>query len=736
MATSALDPQGIMALPAGGAAENTPQQMPQLGLNDSYDAVQEGLQNASPDAYSAVNAEVAQIIPVLDELEDEELDELLELIQYLYENEEAYSSTIQELVNDGVIDSDTFPEEYDPEFLGTLAMIILQAKKSRMQGNQSAVVTPPLTPPMGMARGGIAEAAQLVASQGRNGDSMLAHITPEEASMLRARGGVGTINPVTGLPQYFLKKAFKRLGKSIKKAVKDIGAYAKRVVSSPLGRIIATVGIAMFAAPFVATLGLGAAASAGITMGVASGAVTAIGGGSAKDILKSSLIGGATAFFGAPGGVVSNFVGGAVTNAAANAAITSGIVGTGISLLSGNSLKDAVKEGLTAGAISGATTGFTKGFGTSIDGPKVAPVPEVANNQLGGPSSSSPVTSPNALSSGMNPSGLPTDSSALSQAPLGMQPASMGSGTTAPGPAQGYQPQTVGQSLKTMGGGVMDLAQGNFQQGYDSLTKGAGDLFFPSSPTADQVHNSSAFKNASALGADYSTAYQKGADALGDPGIFRTYAPAVVAGLGVAGAAGAFKQKPAQPTPEEEAMNQRLADERARVAANPGDYVPKGLEQFGIKYNERGEIIGSNPFNPAPAPGSTEVTSAPLVPYTPNFYVPVSGALGANSPIAQPYNTSNMYTNLMPPRRYETGGQVTPMNQGIASLASGGYPRRTGQISGPGTETSDSIPAMLSDGEFVMTAKAVRGAGKGSRLDGAKKMYALMHQLERNAARG
>ena len=77
-----------------------------------------------------------------------------------------------------------------------------------------------------------------------------------------------------------------------------------------------------------------------------------------------------------------------------------------------------------------------------------------------------------------------------------------------------------------------------------------------------------------------------------------------------------------------------------------------------------------------------------------------------------------------------------PQGGGIASLATGGYPRRTGPISGPGTGTSDSIPAMLSDGEFVMTAKAVRGAGKGSRLAGAKKMYALMHQLERNAARG
>ena len=79
----------------------------------------------------------------------------------------------------------------------------------------------------------------------------------------------------------------------------------------------------------------------------------------------------------------------------------------------------------------------------------------------------------------------------------------------------------------------------------------------------------------------------------------------------------------------------------------------------------------------------------------------------------------------------------TQMNMGgIAGLAQGGYPRRTGQISGPGTETSDSIPAMLSDGEFVMTAKAVRGAGKGDRRAGAKRMYALMHQLEKNAARG
>ena len=56
-----------------------------------------------------------------------------------------------------------------------------------------------------------------------------------------------------------------------------------------------------------------------------------------------------------------------------------------------------------------------------------------------------------------------------------------------------------------------------------------------------------------------------------------------------------------------------------------------------------------------------------------------------------------------------------------------------GEIVGPGTPTSDSIPAMLSDGEFVMNARAVRGAGGGDRQKGAKKMYAMMRQFEGRA---
>jgi hypothetical protein len=96
-------------------------------------------------------------------------------------------------------------------------------------------------------------------------------------------------------------------------------------------------------------------------------------------------------------------------------------------------------------------------------------------------------------------------------------------------------------------------------------------------------------------------------------------------------------------------------------------------------------------------------------------------------------------------------GERNPSFQGVAApgtpvvnyrpkqLAMGGY------IEGPGTGTSDSIPAAiyqnggrvqeaaLSDGEFVMTEAAVKGAGNGNRDLGAARMYQMMDQFERRA---
>jgi hypothetical protein len=47
------------------------------------------------------------------------------------------------------------------------------------------------------------EEMQRLASYGRNGNTMLAHINPQEAALLKSRGGAGTINPKTGLPEFY-----------------------------------------------------------------------------------------------------------------------------------------------------------------------------------------------------------------------------------------------------------------------------------------------------------------------------------------------------------------------------------------------------------------------------------------------------------------------------------------------------------------------------------------------------
>jgi hypothetical protein len=58
------------------------------------------------------------------------------------------------------------------------------------------------------------------------------------------------------------------------------------------------------------------------------------------------------------------------------------------------------------------------------------------------------------------------------------------------------------------------------------------------------------------------------------------------------------------------------------------------------------------------------------------------------------------------------GGMVMPMAYAKGgNVAAEDFKRMNGEIDGPGTETSDDIPAMLSDGEFVMKSQAVRGAG-------------------------
>jgi hypothetical protein len=50
--------------------------------------------------------------------------------------------------------------------------------------------------------GNAQELAELLRQMGRGPDTMLAHITPEEAQMLLESGGSGRMNPQTGLPEF------------------------------------------------------------------------------------------------------------------------------------------------------------------------------------------------------------------------------------------------------------------------------------------------------------------------------------------------------------------------------------------------------------------------------------------------------------------------------------------------------------------------------------------------------
>ena len=90
-------------------------------------------------------------------------------------------------------------------------------------------------------------------------------------------------------------------------------------------------------------------------------------------------------------------------------------------------------------------------------------------------------------------------------------------------------------------------------------------------------------------------------------------------------------------------------------------------------------------------------------------------------------------TNVAYAPAYSAGSNIVPTmfsaKGGIVNLAEGGFPadapRARGMLRGPGTGTSDDIPAFLSNGEFVVTAKAVKNAG------GAKPMYEMMENLEK-----
>ena len=83
------------------------------------------------------------------------------------------------------------------------------------------------------------------------------------------------------------------------------------------------------------------------------------------------------------------------------------------------------------------------------------------------------------------------------------------------------------------------------------------------------------------------------------------------------------------------------------------------------------------------------------------------------------------------------GGMVMPMRYAEGgNVAAEDFERMNGDINGPGTETSDEVPAMLSDGEFVMTGRAVRGAGAFDMAKGDGGIITLTPNKDEDRDRG
>lgn len=653
-----MENEGIMGLPAGQAMQNQapPQQLPFVSSADSYDAALSalGLTQNGPAQVSEVKKAVQEALGDLD-LSASEVASLLDVLEYMSQNPQEYPQLRQRLIDSGMMDEEDLPEAYDPAYLGMAIMVLNEYRDMRSAGAQAPMQMAPEVEnlgPMPMAEGGLADVASYLASQGRNGDTMLAHITPAEARLLKAMGGSGTVNPRTGIREFFLKKLFK----GIKKAVKSL-------LKNPIVRVVATVALATVLGP--AGVGVMSSAAAAAT---ASAATTLGAGGNVKDALISA----ATSYFGA-GGKIGNFnpvesvakfagkIPGVTEGGKLAQGIGAGVTSAALGKATGLSTEDALRMGLQQGVMTGLTYQPQQPAVQRAEGE----IPPTDYTQSQGAPSTAQGAAPAA-----------GDLANLSEGQLfsmGYTPDEIASlrGTAVTAPAQ----------VSTGAPGAAPTAQGLVPG--KTFTERLGQ--FVSKPSFETAKNAF-FVN---------------------PNVSEGLGRYVPAGLTLAGLSAFSKPAPANEAP----LFDRSYGGTQFIRDNP--------QLFG---GTLGRIEGMpqpyNPFVPTAAPGMSAGTQAPI--YTPR------GVTMMPAGIPQPYNIAGLYgvpdlsAPVPQPVYMNRGGDPKPTR----------FPRKTGPINGPGTGTSDSIPAMLSDGEFVFTAKAVRNAGGGSRRKGAKRMYALMKKLE------
>ena len=638
MATAA--PQAAMEMPQQGANPfadpNTMAVYDQLRQTTSPkqfgDEMLAGASQVDPQAVAEFLGELQSM-----EIPPEILDTLNDLVDQILANPERYPELRAQYMAQG-LPEDILPEQFDPQFFAALNMAIDQ-----MIAAPSGVQS--------FAQGGIAELkpiAKAIASYGRNGDTMLAHITPAEARMLRRRGGSGTINPTTGLPEF--ANIFQKIGRAVKK-----------FANSTVGRIITTVALGFFLGPAAASflgVGAGTAASAAISGFIGGAGSTLLAGGSLKDALKTGAVAGlsAGAFAGVTGSPLTGpstvTPGEAFSGQVARFNNATGIAGSNVSL-----------PGIdpATGAAPAPPPLSRAGFEANLDySPGAAPVPPPlsragfeANLDYSPGADAAPVSRAGLEANLDYPSGA--KASAVN---------SGGSTTSAPQPLQpgSYKVPTVTDSFSKMGEG---LGMGDAPASYETFKQGATDLFSPG-PTNAQLKLTPEYADAISKGKTITEALGQAAKANA-PGMLRTYGPAAVAGLGTLAAFGGFDTKPAEPGDTTRSLRKPVTQRIAEAGTQRQMYM-QGLP--GVVYDQYGApVYGQSTRLPTyDVPdynsGGYRMSQGPAAISMPSTYIPQPGSIGASS-VAQPYNTSDMYSNLVP-RQYAEGGYA------VAGYAEGG----------------------------------------------------------------
>ena len=159
---------------------------------------------------------IASVVSGKEEMESAQ--RLHRFFSYLSQNPDQYPEMRQHMIDSDQLDPEDLPPQMTPQ--------------------QLAIAAKNLEPYAGDP--GIGD---MLAKQGRGGDTMMAHVNPQEMQMLQATGGSGTINPATGQPE-FLKKFLKKIVKPV------VGAAIGFAIGGPLG---AAAGLKTGAA--TATLG-------------------------------------------------------------------------------------------------------------------------------------------------------------------------------------------------------------------------------------------------------------------------------------------------------------------------------------------------------------------------------------------------------------------------------------------------------------------------------------------------